>query len=350
MAEQIPKWYLPNVPAFFVKLDGKLLPAALTLWGIICERARRGEPLYLEKKALIAVIRRETGCSPASAYRAVSGLMEKRLLEPALAPKASSPPGVPGREGGEGAALAPKADIAAGGARSDPAAVRLVLRPGEALRPFVFSILRILKIEKHTGGGGIYTLPSVSDSVLTPDALKLAALPGGQEKPPPPERGGYGGSCRDENFLKFEKVLKTEAHPALIALAREIGITRRSGLVALSEMAEAGFGPRRLWTWWRSVEAGGGGVGAFVKALAAGEVEMAPQVPHRYIGPEFCPVCGARLAPGFLEPPEECLSCGAKLGVCECRELAPAEGPCPWCGAVPRDPGEGIPQIPEGTK
>ena len=115
-------------------------------------------------------------------------------------------------------------------------------------------------------------------------------------------------------------------------VARQIGIVRRSGVLAL---LESGLGPRAAWRLWRQVEAGGGGVGAFVSLLVEWGPAVVGRVPPadgRHPPRDPCPLCASSVYSTDEPGRGECGQ-GHDLRLCACGEWAPEGEVCPWCGA-----------------
>ena len=329
-----PKWYIQFFPApLALALREEDLRAMVLIWGMFCEAIRKGEEPVFRMQDVVRQIAALTGTSERTAYRWVARLLDitldgKRLLRAALARENR----VPAPAGGSEAALAPE---------GVPALDRLpsrglVIRPGEALEPWVRLARRVLdkndivkndnpNMKQGTPGGGGY----------------IHGLPDLEKPPPPPNQ--Y--SDRTDIVDKNNNVVRSDIidisgeriSPALRAVARAIGVTTRAGLAAL---AASGLGPRSLLRYWDRVREGGGGVGALVASLADGEAVrglIPPPDPAALPAFDPCPGCGADLAAsGWRRSRDRCPSCGTALRTCPaCGELAPREGPCPWCGAEP---------------
>jgi hypothetical protein len=344
-----PKWYIQFFPApLALALREEDLRAMVLLWGMICEAIRKGEDPVFRMQDVVRQIAALTGTSERTAYRWVARLLEanldgKRLLRVALARESR----VPAPEGGSEAASAPE---------GVPALDRLpsrglAIQPGEALEPWVRLARKVLdkndndknvnpNMKQGTPGGGGYMHGH-------PDL----------EKPPPPPFQDIDKNDNDDRNVGVDKndnVVKSgdvagndilaisgkrlRVHPALLAMARKIGVTTRPGLAAV---AASGLGPRALLRYWERIREGGGGVGALVASLAAGGEAVRDLIPPPDPGeqPAFdpCPACGEDLAgSGWRRARDRCPWCEADLRGCPaCGELAPREGACPWCGADP---------------
>ena len=207
------------------------------------------------------------------------------------------------------------------------------------------------------GGGGIPI--SKRDYINTLDHDPPREL----VKPPPPQgEGGAGGRGSPENGTGrpesgTNRPENGTGRPesgtnrpengtgvgALEAIARQIGIVRRSGVLAL---LESGLGPRAAWRLWRQVEAGGGGVGAFVSLLVEWGPAVVGRVPPadgRHPPRDPCPLCASSVYPTG-EPGRGKCSRGHTLRLCPCGEWAPEGEICPWCGA-PDEPETPEPEV-----
>ncbi|WP_322794724.1 zinc ribbon domain-containing protein [Thermoflexus sp.] len=128
-------------------------------------------------------------------------------------------------------------------------------------------------------------------------------------------------------------------------MAARIGVESGDGLRTL---VQSGIPPRRLLALWEHHrgQPGGPGVGAFLANLRENPEGMAVLADRLlatgHPGPPICPLCGAdagRFPWDRRSWRSECPACGARIRECpRCREPAPADGPCPWCGEPPGDP------------
>ncbi len=206
---------------------------------------------------------------------------------------------------------------------------------GEENLPQIPRVEDYTRAGSKTGGGGSMPIQGL-DSKNNNDNAR-------EEIAPPPnlgswEEGGPGGEGRKTGKKTSPKFNYGEENfpqinPAFETLAGIIGLTTPTSVALMARIAsEHHVGPRRLLALWRNVQKSGGGQGAFVHRLRNGfEPKLLPEPDHET--PGFCPVCGAEISMhyGFGGCPN-----GHELRVCDvCGELAPVDGPCPWCGAEP---------------
>lgn len=127
------------------------------------------------------------------------------------------------------------------------------------------------------------------------------------------------------------------APPALAAVCAHIGVETPEGVKALASL---GIGPRRLLQWHKTRHENGSGIGSMVR-LARTNPDQARRraqaitLPALWLDVDVCPQCGA-MWESHGHPPTRCADCGLVLRECPtCRELAPANAACPYCGALP---------------
>ena len=192
------------------------------------------------------------------------------------------------------------------------------------------------RVDPETGGGGPISIPGLD--------LKNNNNTREETTPPPSlsswEEGGPGGEGEKTGNarslqMNYRERTFPRIHPAFTTLAGIIGLTTPASVALMARIAsEHHVGPRRLLALWRNVQDSGGAQGAFVHRLKNGiEPKLLPEPDHET--PGFCPVCGAEISMryGVGACPN-----GHELRVCDvCGELAPADGPCPWCGARPEE-------------
>ena len=336
----VPRWYYRFVPVEIVRaVRDEDARAAIIVCGAIAEAVRKGEePIFLMQD-LVHLIARETGIGIKTAYKRLESLSRLTLRGKRLLRVVSAREWVPTPGGGRGGDSAPEGVPAAGRLP----ARGLAVMPGEALEPWIRMLIRRAGEldEPHILQMEILQTENPNDKrgTLVGGGGYIHGHPPSEKPPPPPESSNVlhlENVLQMENDRRMENVLRLE-NPALRAVARAIGVTTRVGLAAL---AASGLGPRSLLRYWDRVREGGGGVGALVASLADGEAVrdlIPPPDPAALPAFDPCPGCGADLAAsGWRRSRDRCPSCGTALRTCPaCGELAPREGPCPWCGAEP---------------
>ncbi len=202
------------------------------------------------------------------------------------------------------------------------------------------------------GGGGDCGSRVEGDRVVppqeTPNIARNATSP-----PPPLSSLSKRGPARDPSVTpEAERVTEASRDggarvtaasrgeegavpPALAAVCAHIGVESPEGVRALAAL---GLGPRRLLLWHTTRHENGSGIGSMVR-LARTNPDQARRraraipFPALWRDVDVCPQCGATWE-SHARAATRCPTCGLALRECHaCRELAPADGVCPYCGA-----------------